>query len=110
MKPTITFSDFSKLDLLVGTIVKAEAVKGADNLVLLQIDLGDSGKKQLVAGLAKTHKLKELMGKQVVVASNLEEKEIRGKKSEGMLLAADVDGEPILISPEKEVVPGTKVR
>lgn len=110
MKATIPFSDFARLDLVVGTIKVAKAVKDSDKLVQLKVDVGEAGERSLVAGLAKTYKTSELVGKQIVVLNNLEQKEIRGVISEGMLLAADVEGEPVLITFEKEVPAGTRIR
>jgi methionyl-tRNA synthetase len=110
VKPTIPFSDFSKLDILVGTIEKVEQLKGTDNLLVLTADLGDKKSRKLVAGIAKTHESSELVGKQVVVVANLEAKEIKGVESQGMLLAADISGKPVLLAPEKEVPAGAKVR
>lgn len=110
MKPTISFSDFSKLDLLVGTVKKAEPVEGTENLLRLKVDLGEMGTRQLVAGLAKNYSAGQLTGRQIVVLGNLEAKEIRGEVSEGMLLAADCEGEPTLLVPERQVPSGTKVR
>ncbi|OGY17779.1 MAG: methionine--tRNA ligase [Candidatus Chisholmbacteria bacterium RIFCSPLOWO2_01_FULL_50_28] len=110
MKATIPFSDFSRLDLRVGTIQTADPVEGADNLLKITVDLGEVGKRQLIAGLRKSHTTSDLVGKQIVVVVNLEEKEIRGLTSSGMLLAADCEEKPILISPQEEVVPGTTIR
>lgn len=110
VKPTIPFSDFSRLDLRVGTVTSAEAIEGTNNLLRLEVDLGDVDKRKLVAGLAKTYRQADLVGKQIVVLVNLEAKEIRGVASQGMLLAADCEGEPTLLLPESEVPPGTKIR
>ncbi len=110
MKPTIPFSDFSRLDFRVGTIKSAEAVEGADNLLRISVDLGEIGTRQLIAGLRKSHTLKDLVGKQIVVVVNLEEKEIRGLASCGMLLAADTKDKPVLLIPEEKVPEGTTVR
>jgi methionine--tRNA ligase beta chain len=110
VKPTVSFSDFSKLEFLVGEILSAEPLEGTDKLLVLQVDLGEFGKQQLIAGLAQSHTIKKLVGKQVIVVSNLEGKEIRGERSEGMLLAADDNGKPVLLTPQRSVINGTKVR
>jgi methionine--tRNA ligase beta chain len=75
----------------------------------LVIDLGKE-KRQLVAGIGKFYKPEDLIGKEIVVVVNLEPKNLMGIESQGMLLAADVDGEPVILIPEKEVPPGTKIR
>jgi len=72
------------------------------------VDLGDE-KRQLVAGIAKYYKLEDLIGKEIVVVANLEPKKLMGIESQGMLLAANVDGKPVILIPEKEVPPGTIV-
>lgn len=110
MKPTVPFSDFSRLDLRIGLVKDAQPIAGTDNLLRLEVDLGEVGKRQLVAGLARSHRADHLVGKQVVVLVNLEAKEIRGVASEGMLLAADCEGTPTLLVPEQKVPPGTRVR
>jgi methionine--tRNA ligase beta chain len=106
---TIKFEDFQKIDLRIGKISKAEKIEGSEKLLKLIIDLG-SEKRQLVAGIAKYYKPEDLIGKEIVVVANLEPKNLMGIESQGMLLAADVDGEPVILIPEKEVPPGTKIR
>lgn len=110
MKPTVPFSDFSRLDLRVGTVITAKPIAGTNNLLQLSVDLGDVGERKLVAGLARTHQASDLVGKQIVVVVNLEARKIRGVDSQGMLLAADVNGVPVLLFPEKDVPPGAKIR
>jgi methionine--tRNA ligase beta chain len=114
---TIKFEDFQKIDLRVGKILKAEKVEKSEKLLKLIVDLGndpstDSGQgiRQLVAGIGKFYKPEDLVGKEIVVMANLEPKKIMGIESQGMLLAADVGGEPVILIPEKEVPPGTKIR
>ena len=108
MPETISFEEFKRLDLRVGKILKVEKIKGTRKLYLLEVDLG-SEKRQLVAGLAEYYTPEELLGKEIVVVANLEPKKIRGYWSQGMLLAADVDGKPVILVPEKEVPPGSKI-
>ncbi|MBN1645759.1 methionine--tRNA ligase [Candidatus Woesearchaeota archaeon] len=81
---------FEILDLKVGIVRKAEPHPDADKLLVLQVDLG-SKQIQLVAGIKRHYSLEEVIGKHIVVVSNLEPAELRGKKSEGMLLAASKD-------------------
>jgi methionine--tRNA ligase beta chain len=105
----IRFEDFQKIDLRVGKVLEAEKVEGSEKLLKLIVDLG-SEKRQLVAGIAKYYKPEDLIGKEIVVVANLEPKKLMGIESQGMLLAADVNGEPVILIPEKEVPPGTKIR
>lgn len=104
----INFEDFKKLDLKVARIIEAERVENSEKLLKLKIDLGDE-KRQIVAGLGKTYSPETLRGKEIVVIINLESRRLLGIESQGMLLAAD-NNEPILLIPEKEVPPGTKIR
>ena len=104
----INFEDFKKLDLKVARIIEAERVENSEKLLKLKIDLGDE-KRQIVAGLGKTYSPETLRGKEIVVIINLEPRRLLGIESQGMLLAAD-NNEPILLIPEKEVPPGTKIR
>ncbi|RLF00214.1 MAG: methionine--tRNA ligase subunit beta [Thermoprotei archaeon] len=104
----VSFEEFKRLDLRIGRIVAAERVKRARKLLLLKVDLGGET-RQLVAGLAEYYDPSELIGKEVVVVANLKPKVIMGLVSQGMLLAAVEDGKPVLIIPEREVPPGTRV-
>lgn len=104
----ITYEDFQKLDLRIANIISAEKVEGADKLLKLQVDLGEE-KRQLVAGIALQYKPDALVGKQVVVVTNLEPRVLRGVESQGMALAADANG-PVLLKPGKKVPAGTKVK
>jgi len=64
----------------------------------------------LVAGIVKYYRPEDLIGKEIAIVANLEPKNLMGIESQGMLLAADVNGEPVILIPEKEVPPGTKIR
>jgi len=105
----INFEEFQKIDLRVGKIIEAEKIEGTDKLLKLKVDLGGE-KRQLVAGIAKFYQPEDLIGKEIIVVANLEPKILRGIESQGMLLAADVEGKPVLLKPDKEVPPGTKIR
>lgn len=105
----ISFEDFKKLDLRVGKILKAERITGADKLLRLEVDIG-SETRQLVAGIAEHYAPEALVGREIVVLTNLEPRVLKGVESQGMLLAADVNGEPVLLSPDREVPPGSIVK
>ncbi len=105
----ISFKDFQKLDLRVGTIVEVEAIKGANKLLKLIVDIGTE-KRQIVAGIAKRYEKDELLGKQIVIVCNLEPATIRGVQSNGMLLAADAAPEISILVPLRKVPNGSKVR
>lgn len=104
----VPFSEFKKLDIRIGEVVEAERIEGSRKLVKLIVDLG-SESKQIVAGIAEYYEPKDLIGRQIVVVANLERRKLMGVESQGMLLAAVVDGKPVLIGPEEKVPPGTPV-
>jgi methionine--tRNA ligase beta chain len=105
----IKFEEFQNLDLKIGKIITAEKVEKADKLLKLEVDLGKE-KRQLVAGIAKFYQPEDLVGKEIAVIVNLEPRSLMGLESQGMLLAADQDGRPVLLKPDEEVPPGTKIR
>ena len=105
----VDFDDFQKLELRIGTVVVSEKVEGADKLLRLEAGLGDET-RQIVAGMAETFEPGHLLGKQVPVLVNLEPRTLRGVESQGMILAGDVDGVPVLLHPEREVPPGSAIR
>ena len=111
-KDGIKYNDFAKLDLRVATVLEAENHPDADKLIVLQIDLGDQ-QRQIVAGLRPFYTPEDVVGKQIVVAVNLEPRKMRGVVSNGMLLAAlDRESEQktmSFISPQRQIKPGTKV-
>lgn len=105
----ITFDDFMKLDIKIGTVTAADKVEGTDKLIRLELDLGGEH-RQVVAGMAATYTPEEFIGKQVPILINLEPRKLRGIESQGMILAVDVDGKPVLLLPDKKVPPGSIVR
>ena len=105
----ITIEEFGKIELRVATIKAVEPHPNADRLFVLKIDLGTE-ERQLVAGSRAHYAPEELLGKQIVVVVNLQPATLRGVESQGMLLAAS-DGEKVIVlSPEKPIAPGAKVR
>lgn len=105
----ITFDDFKKLDIRVGKILSAEKVSGTDKLMKLEVDFGLE-KRQMIAGIAQFFEPDHLIGKEIPVLLNLEPRSFKGIESQGMILAIDVNGEPVLLHPEKEVPPGSVIR
>lgn len=104
-----TIDDFQKLAIKIGTIRSAEKVEGSSKLLKLDIDLGHE-RRQILAGIGEKYDPADLKGKQIPVLANLEPRKLMGLESNGMILAADINGEPILISPEEKVANGTQVR
>ncbi len=107
----VKFSDWQKLDLRVGKILKAEDIEGADKLYKLEIDLGTE-KRTLVAGLKPYYKKEELVGKSCIVFTNLEPKTLRGIESQGMILAAvsEDKSKVRLLQPDEDIELGSKIR
>ena len=104
----ISFNDFKKMELKVGKVVSAADHPNADKLIVMQVDIGGE-QRQTVAGLKDWYKPEELVGKSVVVVTNLEPAVLRGEKSEGMLLAAQDAGNVVILIPEKDVAPGSPI-
>lgn len=106
----ISFDDFLKVELKVGTVMDAEDVEGSEKLIKLKVDLGEEEPRQILAGVRKWYSLKDLVGKQVVIVANLEPRKMMGLESEGMILAADSEDGPIFLTVFKHVAPGIKIR
>lgn len=105
----VLFEEFKKLEIKIGKVLAAEKVEGADKLLKLQVDFGEH-QRQVVSGIAEYYSGEDLVGKEFPFIINLESRVIKGVESQGMILAADVNGEPVLMSPDKEIPPGSKVR
>lgn len=105
----INIDDFKKVELKVARVLSAERVEGSDKLFKLQVDLGEE-KRQVIAGIGKVYSPEDLMGKQIIIVANLEPRSLMGLESQGMILAANAESGPVLIMPDKEVVPGTELR
>lgn len=109
-KANISFDDFLKMDMRVGTIQTAEKVEKADKLLKLSVDLG-SEVRTIVSGIAQHYTPEEIIGKQVTVLTNLEPRKIRGVESQGMILMAeDNEGKLAFVSPERAFETGSEVR
>lgn len=111
----INFEDFSKIELRVAKILSAERVEGSDKLLKLQLDAGDKDEannaknRQIVAGIGKVYDPAILIGREIIIVANLEPRALMGIESQGMLLAAKDENGPVILMPEKEVPPGSRV-
>ena len=109
----ITYEDFAKLDLRIAKVLSCERVEGSEKLLKLQVDLNEPdlpAGRQVIAGIGKVYDPESLVGKSIVIVANLEPRTMMGVESQGMLLAAgDVDNLSIL-TVEKEIASGTKVK
>jgi len=104
----ITFDEFKKVELKVAKVVSAEPVPGASKLLKLMIDLGTE-QRQIVAGIATGYPPSELVGRLIVVVTNLAPARIRGVESNGMLLAAVAGDQLALVTLDRDIPPGTPV-
>ena len=108
-KPEIVYEDFAKLELKAGTVTACEKVVKADKLLKLEVDLGTE-KRTIVSGIALHYSPEEMVGKQVIVVTNLAPRKMKGIESQGMILTAeDSDGKLQLLRPENPVLPGSNV-
>ncbi|MBW1852660.1 MAG: methionine--tRNA ligase [Deltaproteobacteria bacterium] len=104
----LSFKEFQKLDLRIGTIKNAEAIQGAKKLLKLTVDMGEE--RTVVAGLAGHYAGEDLTGKQVILVANLKPTKLMGVESQGMVLAAEDDSGLHLVVPDSTAVPGSKVK
>lgn len=104
----ITFSEFKQVELRIAKIKSVRHHPDATKLLILGVDVGGA-ERQLVAGLKGYYEPEELIGKTIVVVTNLEPAELRGVKSEGMLLAAQDGSVVSLLTVDKPVAPGSAV-
>ncbi len=109
VKPEIGYEVFASLDLRMAKVISARKHEGADRLTILEIDVGELGKRQIVAGIAKHYEPEDLVGKTIVVLVNLKPVKLRGEESQGMLLATTGDDRVVLLTAMEEVPPGWPV-
>ncbi|MFQ6108659.1 MAG: methionine--tRNA ligase [Candidatus Aminicenantales bacterium] len=105
----ISFDEFKKMDLRVGEIVEAEKVEGTEKLIKLEVDIGTE-KRTMVAGIADVYAPEDLVGKKLAVIVNLKPAIIRGIESQGMILAAEVEGKASIAFFDEGVPTGVRVR
>ena len=105
----VSIDDFKNLELVVAQIKEVTEHPDADRLYVLKIDTGKE-EKQLVAGIRKSYSKEDLVGKRIVIINNLEPAVIRGQESQGMLLAASDENGIAVLTPDKDVALGSKVK
>ncbi|MDA8432259.1 MAG: methionine--tRNA ligase [Nitrospiraceae bacterium] len=105
----ISIQDFVKVELKIGRVVSAERVRKSEKLLKLQVDTGET--RQIVAGIGKAYAPEGLVGRKIVVVTNLQPAKLMGEESNGMLLAATgADGIPVILTPEKDVEEGSRIK
>ena len=107
----ITIDEFVKIDLRVGRVLSVERIEGSEKLLKLEVDLGEEGKRQILAGIGKSYAVEDVVGKQVIVVANLESRNMMGYESEGMVLAAGENPSDLaFLMPERDVIPGARIK
>ena len=105
----ITYDDFAKLDLRIAKITSTEKIPGKSRIIKGIIDLGEE-RREVIIGGAEYYQPEELIGRTVVVITNLEPRKIAGFESNAMILAADVNDKPFWLTVKEEVPLGTKIK
>ncbi len=108
---TISIDDFAKVDLRVGQVMSAERVKGSDKLLQLKVDIGETEARTIVAGIGLAYSPERMLGRKVVIVANLAPRKLKGITSQGMIVAASLDGGvPVLAGFLEEVPAGAKLK
>ena len=105
----VSFSDFKKLDMRVGTVIKAEPVPRTSKLYKIQVDLGEIGVKQTISSLVGYYTPEGLINKRIIFLTNLKPAKFSGEISEGMLLAAEINDKLALLTTDEEIQNGARV-
>jgi len=105
----VTFDEFKKLDMRIGTIAQVERVPRTEKLYKIIVDLGELGRRQTVSSLVGYYTAEELLGKRIVFLVNLKPTKFAGESSEGMLLAAEKGEKLALLTTDMEIVNGANV-
>ncbi len=106
----ISYDDFAKLDIRVAKIIAAEPIEGKSRIIKGRIDLGNDDQRDVIIGGAQYYQPEDMVGKTVIVITNLESKKIAGIESNAMLLAADVDDKPFWLTVNEEVPLGSPIK
>jgi len=110
-EPKITIDDFLTVDMRVGVVKEAAAVKGSDKLLHLQVDIGEPKTRSIVAGIAGAYEPASLIGRKIAIVANLQPRKLKGLESQGMILAASIEGgPPALVSFLEDVPPGARLK
>jgi len=105
----ISIEDFAKVELKVGKVLEAKRVEGSNKLTVMKVDTDEE--RQIVAGIGKAYLPEELVGKSIVVVTNLQPAKLMGVKSQGMLLAAsDDDGRLSILTTDRDIREGSQVK
>jgi methionyl-tRNA synthetase len=107
----IPVEDFAKVDLRVGLVLTAEKVKGSDKLMHMTVDIGEPRPRTIVAGIAEAYAPADLVNRKVVIVANLQPRKLRGIESNGMIVAASVEGgKPVLAGFHEDIPVGARLK
>jgi methionyl-tRNA synthetase len=110
-EPKISIDDFAKVDLRVGLVLSAERVKGSDKLMLMKVDIGEPEPRTIVAGNAEAYTPEQLLNRKVAIVANLQARKLKGIPSNGMIVAASVEGgKPVLAGFHEDIPPGARLK
>ncbi|MBA4718194.1 MAG: tRNA-binding protein [Nitrosopumilus sp.] len=107
---TISYDDFTKLDIRVTKIIETEPIEGKSRIIKGKIDLGNDDQRDVIIGGAQYYQPEDLIGKTVIVIANLEPKKMTGVESNAMLLATDVDDKPFWLTVNEDVPLGSPIK
>jgi len=105
----ISFEEFKRLDIRVGTVTAAERVRRSEKLYKILVDLGPLGTRQTISSLVGYYEAEELVGKRITFLVNLKPAKFAGEVSQGMLLAAESDGKLALLTTDREIESGARI-
>jgi methionyl-tRNA synthetase len=109
--PKIPIDDFVKIDLRVGLVLSAERVKGSDKLMHMKVDLAEGQPRTIVAGIAEAYTPEQLVNRKVVIVANLQPRKLKGIESNGMIVAASVEGgKPVLAGFHEDIPVGARLK
>jgi methionyl-tRNA synthetase len=107
----ISVSDFAKVDLRVGLVRFAERVKNSDKLMHIKVDIGETEPRTIVAGIAEAYTPEQLLNRKVVIVANLQPRKLKGIESNGMIVAASVEGgKPVLAGFHEDIPVGARLK
>ena len=106
----ISYDDFVKLDIRVAKIIATESIEGKSRIIKGKIDLGNDDQRDVIIGGAQYFRPEDIVGKIVIVLTNLEPKKIAGVESNAMLLAADVDDKPFWLTVNEDIPLGSPIK
>ena len=107
--PRISIDDFAKVQMRVGQVLEAEKIPGSKRLLRIKVDLG-SEVRQVVAGIAESYEAASIVNRKVVVVANLKPAKLMGVESNGMIVAASLEGKAVLATFAEDVPNGTLLK